>query len=185
MANRSLVTAGKPKIDGAIYFAEVGTTLPEDSLAKLDDAFKELGYSSDEGVKNTQESDAEEVNAWGGDVVLTISKSKKDQFQFKLIEALNADVLKVVFGSDNVEGTLESGIKVKINNADLEDFSFVFEMICNGGVLKRIVVPQAKVTSVGEITYKDNEPVGYEVTLQCFPDKKGNTHYEYIAKKKG
>ena len=48
--------------------------------------------------------------------------------------------------------------------------------------LKRVVLPNAKVTTVGDITYSDGAAVGYETTVSAFPDADGNTHYEYIIK---
>ena len=46
-------------------------------------------------------------------------------------------------------------------------------------MLKRVVLPDAKVGEVGDIVYKDDEAVGYELTLTALPDEDGNTHYEY------
>ena len=47
-------------------------------------------------------------------------------------------------------------------------------------MLKRVVLPDAKVGEVGDIVYKDDEAVGYELTLTALPDEDGNTHYEYL-----
>jgi hypothetical protein len=55
-------------------------------------------------------------------------------------------------------------------------------MILQGGVLKRVVIPNCKVSEVGEVVYKDDEAIGYETTVSCLPDAAGNTHYEYIVK---
>ncbi len=175
----SNVAAGKPKIGGAVYAAPIGTTLPTDATTALNSAFKNLGYVSEDGLKNAREFDMDKVKAWGGDEVLVVDNGKSDSFSYTLIEVLNLDVLKHVYGAANVDGTLADGIHVKANNSPTEDICMVFELVLRGA-LKRIVVPCAHVTDVGEITYTDSDAVGYETTISCAPDSGGDTHHEYI-----
>lgn len=179
MANNAAnVTAGKPRIGGGIYAAPIGTTLPTTANAELDEAFKCLGYVSEDGLTNEREND-EEIKAWGGDLVL---RTMTDTFTTTLIEVMNVDVLKFVYGDENVTGTLETGIALKANDVMQAPVIVVVDMIMRGDVLKRIVIPNGQVTEVGEINYQDDEAVGYETTIQANNDESGNTHYEYIAK---
>ena len=175
--NKRLVTVGKPKVGGGIYCAPSGTDLPESATETLDAAFACLGYVSEDGLSNEREND-EEIRAWGGDLVL---RTMTDSFSFTLIEAMNVDALKLVYGSDNVSGTLATGISIAANDTLQEDCVIVVDMIFQGGVMKRIVIPHGQVTEVGEITYEDGEAVGYETTIQAGRDDDSNTHYEYIA----
>lgn len=178
----SNVTAGKPNTAGAIYWAVASDsiTLPENTTDSVSD-FAELGYVSEDGLSNSNSPECETIKAWGGDTVLSIQTSKEDTFKFTLIESLNTNVLKAVYGSSNVTTDGTTGmVTITANSDEAEECSWVIDMILKGGVAKRIVIPSATVTEVGEITYSDGDAVGYETTLTCTPDSSGNTHYEYI-----
>lgn len=183
MANTaSNVTAAKPSASGAIWMVPLGTTLPTDTTTDMSTVTgaKCLGYCSSDGVTNSTNLESETIKAWGGDTVLTIQTSKDDTFKFTLLESTNTDVLAFVNGSANVTGALATGVTVTVNNKDVEEQSIVIDMLLRDNTAKRVVIPDCKISEIGDVTYSDSDATGYEVTLTCMPDSSGNTHYEYL-----
>lgn len=179
------VTSAQPEVAGAIYRAPVGTTMPTNAYEDLDTAFTNLGYVSDDGLTNANSPETETKKAWGGATILTSQTGRPDTLKYKLVEALNVNVLKSVYGDDFVEGDLETGITVDANTKQMKDASYVIDMVLKDNALKRVVVPRATLTSLGDVVYKDGEIVGYEVTLTALPDENGSTHKEYIISAAG
>lgn len=178
--NTANVTASKPSSRGGIFVAPLGTTLPTDAKTALAAAFKPLGYCSEEGLTNANSPVSEQTKAWGGDVVLDSMTEKPDTFKWTLIESTNVEVLKLVYGDENVTGTLKTGITIKANRKEQVEKVFVVDMLQKNAGVKRIVVPKGKVIEVDEIVYNDKHAVNYGTKISAAPDNDGQTHYEYI-----
>lgn len=180
MSNTNNVTYGKPKVGGAIFVGPLESTLPKDAKSDIGEEFKNLGYASEDGLVNANSPDSDKIKAWGGDTVLVVSTEKPDTFNFKLIESVNIEVLKTVYGEENVTGDIKTGITVKANAKMAEGKAYVIDMILKNKILKRIVIPNGVVSEVEDIEYKDDDAVGYGITIEALPDEDGNNHYEYI-----
>lgn len=175
------VTAAKPRVSGVVYRAAKGTALPTDATTALATAYKSLGYLSEDGFTNNYEISSEDIREMGGNVVLTVQTEVSDTFTFKLISALDPEALKAVYGSDKVSGTMAAGLSVTVDGSEPEESVWVLETIMRDNSLKRIVIPDGKVTSIGEIPYRRNEAVGYELTISALLDSTaGFNHKEYM-----
>lgn len=175
------VSAGQPAVAGAIYRAAIGTTLPTDATTALAAGFKTFGYISEDGLTNSNSRSTQTVKDWSGADIMTLQTEKTDTFKYKMMEVKNVEVLKDIYGDSNVSGDLTNGITIAVNAKELEAHSYVVEVLLSEGYLKRIVIPNAKVTEIADLVYKKTEAMGYEVTITALPDSSENTHYEYIA----
>lgn len=180
MANTANVAAGKPKIGGAINIADTSATLPTDATTALS-GFTLLGYVSEDGLTQTITRESDNIKAWGGDTILTVQTEFTEEFQFTLVEILDPNVKKVIFGDSNVTGALATGITASVNSTELAEHAWVIDMVQHGATA-RIVIPNGKVTEIGDIVYADGDPIGYEVTVTALPDASGNCSYEYTVK---
>lgn len=166
MANTvDYVSTGKPAGVGAVWRAPLGTTLPATVDATLDAAFNCLGYCSEDGMTNSTNISTENIKAWGGDIVDTPMTEKIETYQFKSIESLNIDVLKAAYGDSNVTGTAATGITVRHNATDQPACVYVVDMLLRNGGKQRTVIPNAKLSNLGDVVYKDNEAIGYDMTF--------------------
>ena len=174
------VTAGKPKTSGSLFAAPAGTTAPTDASTALAAAFKELGFVSEDGVVEGLSISTTNIKEWGGAVVLITQDEKTATLKFKLIEYLNADVQKFANGVSNVTGALETGLKVTVNDSETDEHVLVVDQVLRGGVALRMVYPRCKITSIGDITYKTNEAVAYDLTVTAIKDENGDYYHKYF-----
>lgn len=180
----SNVVAGKPLSTGGLLIAPLATALPTSGTTAPNAAFKSAGYLGEDGVTEGGDRGTEKIKAWGGDTVKVTQTDHSLTYQFTFIETLNADVLKTIYGDANVTTTAATASTgtihaVKVTGDVMPHKSFIFE-IKDGLAKIRIVVPDGQITEVGEITYSDSEVIGYQVTVECFPDATGVKSYKYL-----
>lgn len=180
----SNVLAGKPLATGGILRGQTGTTLPTDATSAPDASFKPLGYVGEDGVTETQDRSTDKIKAWGGDTVKVVQTEHSLSYKLTLIETLNAEVLKTVHGDGNVTTTAATATKgtlqtVQVTSTELGHASYVIE-VKDGDARVRIAIGDGQVTEVGDITYSDADAIGYEVTIECFPDENGVKAIKYL-----
>jgi len=184
MANTaSNVVAGVPLATGGILIGALSAAAPTTASDTLT-GFNAAGYIGEDGVTETNERSTDRIRAWGGDTVKVVQTEHNVTYQFTFLETLNADVLKAVYGEDNVTttaATVSSGTlhEVQVNASTLPHKSYVFE-VKDGDAKIRIYIPDGQITEVGDITYSDSEVIGYEVTVEAFSDELGNKAYKFL-----
>jgi hypothetical protein len=183
MPSTTNVAVGKPKVAGGAFRAPLGTAVPADGTTALNAAFKNLGFVGEDGLTFSPSRSTDKRKAWGGQTVKVLQTDYSETWSLTLIEYRNSDVQKSVFGDANVTttaATSSAGTKVNVKHtaAVLPNGTWVFEMQ-EGAATTRVVLPNAQITEVGDVTYSDEEIVGYEVTLEAFADATGVNSYEY------
>lgn len=168
------VLVGKPAVTGGVLTADIGTTLPTDATTALAGGFTAAGYVSEDGVVQSIGSESQQIKAWGGDIVRVVQTSHDVTYKLTLIETNDAS-LAAYYGSANVS----PGVVV-IVAGDLPHKVWDFE-IADGNAKVRIVIPNGQVTERGDITFKDDTAVGYDLTVTAFPDSTGAKAYLYTS----
>ena len=180
--NSSNVGAVKGLASGYICCAPISATVPTDAGTPLPAAFVNLGYASEDGVTNEIETDTEDTKDWNGTTLATIQTSRSETFVFKLLET-KTDVLKEVFGDDNVTVDATTGvITVKSNSNEKPYKVYTIETELSDNRLQRVVIPRGKSVLESEIVYSAGEAVGYELKINCSPDANGDTAKRIIER---
>lgn len=183
MADSTNIWASTRHADaGTFYRAPLGTTLPTDATAALDQAFEDHGWLGEEGITNALTRDTTKHKSFGGDTVKVTQDNYEETIQVTLLES-NPTVLETVFGADNVTVDDSGGhrtVRVDHESAMLPRSSFVVRVI-DGQKTRLIVVEEGQVTSVDDIVHVHTDLLAYTITVDVFkPAGGGSAVYELI-----
>lgn len=182
--NAANVLIGSPDqaTTGAILSAPLGTTLPTSAVDTLDVAFKDSGYVSADGLQLTPDISTADINEWGGALVRRVIENFNGTLSWTMIET-NKESMSVAFGDSYVTSTAANAshgnqLAVALGAHLPEAKSFAFKMK-DGDNRILIVAPNAQITEVGEVSFVNNDAIGWQVTLSCYPDSTGESIYIY------
>lgn len=179
----STVSVAKGKTArGVAFWGALGSTLPTDATTALDAALKTLGYVGSDGITNKIDIKTTDVTEMGGQTILSVLSTRAETLEIPMLET-SVDTLSVTYGSQNVVKDPETGLITVKHRADGQPpIVIVSEILLTGGLIKRQVVGNATINSIGDIQYHAGDAVLYDVTLSCNAfDDDGDTMLEYIA----
>lgn len=173
--NADNINIVRPVVDGAAWVAPTTAATPTAASGTLT-GFTSMGWLTEDGITMTVNREATDLKGFGGDTAITLQTSHDVEFKFKPME-WNETVAKEMFGEANVDAQGN----VKVTSDELPIRKYVFDMRGRNNTLIRVVVPNCKVTSLGDLPFKHTEPMASEFTLKAFPDADGVKVYIYKA----
>ena len=179
------IGAPEQSTTGAILHAPIGTTLPtlssiSSSGVTVDQAFTGNEYVSEDGVTLAPSISTTDIKDWSGATVRKVLESFDGTLSWTMIST-NEGAMKVAFGDSHVTtsaATASHGAQVRAGiGAHLPSAqSWVF-LMKDGNARVVIVGPKGQVIEVGEVNFKSNDAIGWQVTLSCYPDTSGECIY--------
>lgn len=176
------VYAAMPAVTGALRNAPLGTTAPTGASDSLDPAFVDLGYIGEDGFTESTSRDTDKKKAFGGSTVKVLQTDFTATLQFTFLESLNADVLKAVYGPENVSVDGDSGeIKIKKNKKVLPHSMWVIDTV-DGDAVRRNFVPNGQITEVDDVVIVHSDTIMYTVTIEAFENEDEDNMVEWVKK---
>lgn len=186
MPNAKNVMTGTPKggVGGYLFRGPLGTALPTDEKTTLNVAFLDQGYVSEDGVERAISKTYETIRDMGGEEVLKTRTELGVTVSFSLLETLNGETAKTVYGASAVTitaATASAGTKVAVayDGSEVPNSVWVLETAL-AGKIKRYVFPNAQLASEDQtVTLNSASAAMFPVSLTLYKDSSGKYFYEY------
>lgn len=165
---------------GCFFSAATTATTPTSASASLT-GFSTLGYVSVDGLKMKVGNEEVSLEDWTGDEVLRYVSKQTVEFTLTPLCFTDENALKERFGASNV--TVSGGVVTgfTVEQVDLPNKQYVFDMATRQGGKCRIVVPNGKLGGDAEYNFDPKNPTAAEWTIAAFPDSSQVKAYVYFA----
>lgn len=185
MADNLNVYAAEPLATGTCFVAPLGSAAPTDVDTALDAAFVDLGHIGEDGYTETKDVSLEDKRNFGGKVVKVLQTEVTWTYTFVFLESLNANVLRAVYGDDNVTvtpATTTDGTRVAIEKTSRKLPHQMWVIDTTDSELNaryRSFLPDGQIVEIGDVTIVHSDTIQYEVTLRAFEDASGVSIYTW------
>lgn len=158
-------------ITGALYRGQSGAAAPASASAALAN-YTDLGWISEDGVTRTHPDagDPTVIVGWqNGEKVRVVRKPSTENptYSCVLLETTKASI-EAALGVTVTQTAAEGTYVLNTGTVRPRD-KWVLDVI-DGAALERHYIPQGEVVALGDVVYKNDEPIGYEITLEAHLD---------------
>ena len=162
-------------VTGAWYVAPTTATAPTDATVALAATFADLGYLSDSGLTETRDRSTNSIRAWQNSALVREPVTESSiTYSGTLIET-KKETIEAYYGT-----TVAADGSIKIDPGKTGGRkSYVIDVI-DGDDIIRVYIPSGEVTGVGDQTYANGEPIGYEITITGYAVTTGDESYSAI-----
>ncbi|MFF9559302.1 phage tail protein [Streptomyces albus] len=166
--------------NGGAWVAATGTPAPASPLEQPVSPWEPLGAISDDGLVYGFDEDNEEFTPWGlTSPFRTVVTSSVRTFQVTLWETARVAVQSVMYRIPAADlapdtGGLTTFAETASPQPDRRAWWF---LVMDGSTAKGFYVPQGEISDRSDVTFKQDEMSGYEITVTAYPDDAGNTVY--------
>ncbi|QXW04008.1 hypothetical protein [Rhodococcus globerulus] len=178
------IYAAQPAATGALRAAPLTTTAPTGATTVLPAAWVDLGYIGESGFAESHQRDKTKKKAFGGATVKILQTEFGITYKFKFMESLNADVLKEVYGEENVTVTPATASKgtqitVKKNKKVNKHKSYCIDTV-DGAATRRNYIADGQLSMAGDTVLVHTDTIEYEVEIETFESATGDNVLEFI-----
>lgn len=165
------VNLGTGNATGYFYHAAKDTELPASPLASLASGWTEVGYIAEDGITWSTGRSSEPLKDWANKIRRQLQSEPTGTVVAPIIST-TAEVLKTIFGDDNVDETAATtghgalvSVEVKEGVVSGEE-AFLFIMK-DGDDAMMLGTSNGYITALDDITFQPGSPITWNATVSA------------------
>ena len=165
------VNLGTGRASGYFYHAPKNTALPASPLAELAEAWKEVGYISEDGITWSPGRSSEPLKDWAKKIRRQLQNESTGTVAAPIIST-TAEVLKTIFGEDNVTAAAASSAHGALTSVAVgegvvsgeEAFLFIMK---DGDDAMMLGTTNGYITALDDISFQPGNPITWNATVSA------------------